>query len=472
MAKRLTQKQGQANQGFINAGKSTITGKIEASHPVVTQQAGKNDNIISGSGMSIASHQPDNKTDNTISGSGMSIAGYQPQKIDPTPVVPSNTVYNPTAPAGSSANTTPTLEQTLGKADLDVPEGGNFLNTHQWDHLKPNFNESPSDRTSRYNNILGAFIDNPTLTMNDFLDFLGNDDAHKRNFQNYLLDNYTDDDVRPYSTPNFAYDTGEITPYEPDRSGGQKTDALGLGLGGADGSVGNSSSSYYSRVGGGGRGSVGGSAAYANGYDLNSLYDLLNARLNEYNNQYGSLMDSVLGAFNTNSANLEDYYTAVMNALGLNLSDTENLLRSQLAQNQQTLEDERRRALQEQYLSRMLAEKNLADRLDAYGLRGGASESVMADLLNNYMNGRASVEEKTQASLADLLQNYLTNLSNARQAYNQNVMGAAQNRLNARQQLANNLAESQANAANYLANARSGAYDDLFTTLANLYTRG
>jgi hypothetical protein len=219
-----------------------------------------------------------------------------------------------------------------------------------------------------------------------------------------------------------------------------------------------------------GGGAVGGTGAYENAYDLGSLYDLLNARLNEYNNQYNSLMDNLLGAYNANTANLDDYYNAVLNALGLNYADTENILTGQLANSQQALEDERRRAMQEAYISRMMAEKQLADQLDAYGLTGGASESVLANLRNNYMNNRAGVEERTQNSLKDLLQTFLGNMSNARQNYNQSLMSAAQNRLNARQQLANNYASSQADAANYLASARSGAYDDLFNTLARLYT--
>jgi len=221
--------------------------------------------------------------------------------------------------------------------------------------------------------------------------------------------------------------------------------------------------------GGNGGGGVGGVPGYESAYDLDALYDLLNAQLAEYNNQYGSLMDSLLAAYGANNENLDSYYQSVLNALANNYSDTENLLRGQYGNSQQALEDDRRRALQEAYISRMMAQKQLADQLDAYGLTGGASESVMANLLNNYLNSRASVEERVQTSLKDLLQNYLSNLSNARQNYNQSLMNAEQNRLNARQSYANNLAEAQASAANYLANARSGAYENLFNALAKQY---
>lgn len=219
---------------------------------------------------------------------------------------------------------------------------------------------------------------------------------------------------------------------------------------------------------GGGSG-VGGVPAYESAYDLDALYDLLNRQLAEYNNQYDSLMANLLSAYDMNNASLDDYYNQVLAALRGNYDDTENYLNGQLGNSQQALEDERRRALQEAYIARMMNEKQLRDQLDAYGLTGGASESVMANLMNNYMNNRASVEEKTQASLKDLLQNYLGNVSNARQSYNQALMNAEQNRLNARQGYANNLAEAQANAANYLANARSGAYENLFNALAKQY---
>lgn len=262
----------------------------------------------------------------------------------------------------------------------------------------------------------------------------------------------------------FNPNAGQTTPVATSALTGAMVGVLGGG-GGGDTTNNNYVGGYGGTSGGGG---VGGVPAYENGYDLDALYDLLNRQLAEYNNQYDSLMANLLSAYNTNNASLDDYYNQVLAALGNNYADTENLLNGQLNTSQQALEDDRRRALQEAYISRMMQEKALADQLDAYGLTGGASESVMANLRNNYMNNRASVEEKIQASLKDLLQNYLSNMSNARQNYNQAVMNAGQNRLNARQNYANNLAEAQANAANYLANARSGAYENLYNTLAKL----
>ena len=283
--------------------------------------------------------------------------------------------------------------------------------------------------------------------------------------------------ARDYGTPetnNLITAAIEGAPFNP--SVGQTIPAATSALTGAMAGVlgsGGGDTTNNNYVGGSGYGTrgggVGGTPAYESAYDLDALYALLNAQLAEYDNQYNSLMANLLSAYNANNASLDDYYNQVLAALGNNYSDTENYLNGQLGNSQQALEDDRRRALQEAYIARMMQEKQLADQLDAYGLSGGASESVMANLRNNYMNNRAGVEERIQTSLRDLLQNYMGNISNARQSYNQALMNAEQNRLNARQGYANNLAEAQSNAASYLANARSGAYENLFNALARQY---
>ena len=203
-------------------------------------------------------------------------------------------------------------------------------------------------------------------------------------------------------------------------------------------------------------GSSGGSRASGtgiagNGYmDISALYDLLNTRLAESDANYNSLL-----------GNLNDTYANALNALGLNYADTEALLNGQLNKSRDELEAQRRRQLQEAYISRMMNEKSLADMLDAYGLTGGASESVMADMRNNYANNRNAVEERVQSSLRDLLMNYLNNVTTARQRYNDSLYNVENSRTSALN-----------DAANYRSRARAEAYEDLFNTLANLTMKG
>lgn len=366
----------------------------------------------------------------------------------------------------------------------------NFSYTNNVSRNNTGYNYGSSDlediiRESTYNSLVGEpgssapFTEIPQTSLNNANLALNGPTTVVANQRNTptLEDLIAAQFARDYGTPetnNLITAAIEGTTFNP--NAGQTTPIADSALTGAmlgmSGGGGNTTNNNY--VGGSGYGTrggggVGGTPAYESAYDLDALYALLNAQLAEYDNQYNSLMENLLSAYNMNNASLDDYYNQVLAALGNNYSDTENYLNGQLGNSQQALEDDRRRALQEAYIARMMQEKQLADQLDAYGLSGGASESVMANLRNNYMNNRAGVEERIQTSLRDLLQNYMGNISNARQSYNQALMNAEQNRLNARQGYANNLAEAQSNAASYLANARSGAYENLFNALARQY---
>ena len=227
-----------------------------------------------------------------------------------------------------------------------------------------------------------------------------------------------------------------------------------------------------SGFGGGSRGGSSSSGGIGGGYDLNSLYDLINQQLAEYDNGYNTLMQNLLNAYNANYGSLNDSYLAALNALGLNYADTESLLNSRFANSQQALEDQRKRAMQEAYIARMMDQKNIEDYLGASGFSGGATESILSSLMNNYRSNRNKIEENTQNSLRDLLQNYLDNLSTARQNYNSGLLSAENNRLSAAQNLANNLYESQANAASRYSDQRANVYQGLYNTLANLALKG
>jgi len=244
--------------------------------------------------------------------------------------------------------------------------------------------------------------------------------------------------------------------------------ADGLDITGTGRGTGSSSSSRsYSRTGSGVSSGLGDGSI-----DISTLYDLLNQRLGEYDANFDEMMAALMDNYNMNFQSLEDAYAAALNRLGSNYSDTEALLNSSLANSQRSLEDDRTRALQEAYIARMMQEKNLADQLDAYGLSGGATESVLADMRNNYNNNRNSIETKVQESLRELLQQYLSNLSDARGRYNDSLLSAETNLLNARQNLANQMSQAQNNVINTRSQQRAGAYEDLYNTLANLTMKG
>ena len=358
-----------------------------------------------------------------------------------------------------------------------------------------NPNTTPAEKTDYWNGVLNDILDTSGLTANTATYGLRNlirnnaeetalEDEEENLGKYNRVNGIVDQVAPPYSSPN--YGLADAISKNTSPSDAISSTSLGKGrdpeLANADLNLDLLADAVSKTIGGGGTsggsgsrgGSGGGSVAsgIAGGYDLSSLEDLINRQLAEYDNGYNTLMQNLLNAYNANFGSLNDSYLAALQALGLNYADTENLLNGRLANSQQALEDARKRAMQEAYISRMMDQKNLEDYLGAAGLSGGATESVLSGILNNYRNNRNKIEENTQTSLRELLQTYLDNMSNARQAYNSGLLNAENNRMSAAQNLANGLYESQANAASNYANQRANVYSNLYDTLAKLALKG
>lgn len=105
-------------------------------------------------------------------------------------------------------------------------------------------------------------------------------------------------------------------------------------------------------------------------------------------------------------------------------------------------------ALRQAYISYMLGQRGLNQQLANGGINGGATESVLANLYNNYGNNRASIENAYNNSLADLVANYNNNVANLGANYNTNYA-------NALADYNNQVANTQSNYASTLANLLS-----------------
>ena len=73
------------------------------------------------------------------------------------------------------------------------------------------------------------------------------------------------------------------------------------------------------------------------------------------------------------------------------------------------------KALQKAYINRMLQDKNLQQSLSAQGLNGGASETTIAGMYNNYNNARNDLEIERQRQTANLLNTYQNNIAQLEQ---------------------------------------------------------
>ena len=212
--------------------------------------------------------------------------------------------------------------------------------------------------------------------------------------------------------------------------------------------TGSSSGSAHTSSGGntygGGGTSRTSSNATVSGNDLQSQLQSLyaqrqaaaqNARdnsMNALNNAYGSQRSSLENSFNTGRGVLDNSYN---NSLS-------------------KIDNDARKTLQESYVNRMLTQKNLGQALAAQGISGGASESAMAGIANNYGNSRNSINETWSNNKADLNNTYQNSLAQLIQSYNSDLA-----------QLESNYANQQASINSNLENGISDSIGDYSSML-------
>lgn len=492
-----------------NVTASTATKNI-SSTPAVAPKANNVTAATATKTVSPSAQKVNNVTASTATQNVSPVASTPTYTTPSTPSTPvSENKYNPSTPTKNDAGayamthdnivtpTTSTGEDAFPSLAESLLGGTTGLTGASVTGLAQtiNPNATPTEKTDYWNGVLNDILDTAGLTANTATYGLRNlirnnaeetalEDEEENLGKYNRVNGIVDQTAPPYSSPN--YGLADAISKNTSPSDAISSTSLGKGrdpeLANADLNLDLLADAVSKTLGGGGTsggsgsrgGSGGGSAAsgIAGGYDLSSLEDLINRQLAEYDNGYNTLMQNLLNAYNANFGSLNDSYLAALQALGLNYADTENLLNGRLANSQQALEDARKRAMQEAYISRMMDQKNLEDYLGAAGLSGGATESVLSSILNNYRNNRNKIEENTQTSLRELLQTYLDNMSNARQAYNSGLLNAENNRMSAAQNLANGLYESQANAASNYANQRANVYSNLYDTLAKLALKG
>lgn len=162
--------------------------------------------------------------------------------------------------------------------------------------------------------------------------------------------------------------------------------------------------------------------------------------------------------YQNNLNNLNSAYGNSVNNLGNTLNGTLGQLEQNYNYSADQLNSTADNALRQAYINRMLAEKNLEQRLNAQGLTGGAAESAVAQLLNNYGSARNSIETQRANDLADLLNTYQNNSNSARSQYNDALNNLIAQNYGYQRQLQNDLA-----------NGVIGTYDDLYGALNSGY---
>lgn len=187
---------------------------------------------------------------------------------------------------------------------------------------------------------------------------------------------------------------------------------------------------------------------------LNNMYSEQQARARE---QQALLAQQAQNAYNSNMASLANAYATRNNALNTNFNSAIEQLAGSYNQSRSALNQSAEDALREAYVNRMMSQRNLGQQLAANGLSGGASESAIANLLNQYGSNRNAISREHNNNLVGLENVYNQNLANAHQAYNDALAQSAADRVNYEMQLNNDLANNRVN-----------SYADLYSSLANL----
>ena len=190
----------------------------------------------------------------------------------------------------------------------------------------------------------------------------------------------------------------------------------------------NTSTPTNDKKGGGSKASTGGA---------NSSADML-ALLRAQASAKQSLADEIYG---NNMGRIEDAYNRVAGNLGSNYDSTVSRLKAARDKSLKEVKQDADNSLRQAYINNELTKRNLNQRLSAMGYNGGATETSMARLANQYSKSRGGINQTLNSNIADLNATYGDNLANALQAYN-----SAMNQLEMQRMSLENAAENARNA--------------------------
>lgn len=170
----------------------------------------------------------------------------------------------------------------------------------------------------------------------------------------------------------------------------------------------------------GGSGGSGGSSV-SGGYD-SSVMDAYLDYMNQLQEQQRQAADAT---YNSNVAAMNNAYEQRSRLLKNNLDSTLKNLQTDYDASKASINNDAEKSSREAYINNMLSKKNLAQNMAAQGLSGGASETTMAGMENNYGNARNEIATTANENLGNLLDLYNKNRNSAQQAYNDQLAADA-----------------------------------------------
>lgn len=151
-------------------------------------------------------------------------------------------------------------------------------------------------------------------------------------------------------------------------------------------------------------------------------------------------------AYDASKARLDEAWGNTQNALSENLNSSLGRLLENYNYGAGKSRKDAQASLRDAYITHMMNKRNLGQNLAAMGMSGGATESSLAKLYNQYGNSKNGIRDTLANNLAELANTYNNNVAAANQAYNTQYADAMNNyiaNLNQLEQaLANNMMSS------------------------------
>ena len=213
------------------------------------------------------------------------------------------------------------------------------------------------------------------------------------------------------------------------------------------------------------------SSSNSAGNAYSSLLAAYQAQQSDYDKYLAEMRAAAQNAYDRGMNALNSAYDSQLSSLSSNLNETRNQLANQYNRSKQNITDDAANSLRQAYINKMLSERNLGQQMTALGLNGGATETTLANMLNNYGSARNNINTTQNNNLSNLEGNYSDNLSQAMQAYNSAVANAnlqkAQQAMSLENALANNQISALGDYQSLMANRNSQYLDLLKAAMAN-----
>lgn len=208
---------------------------------------------------------------------------------------------------------------------------------------------------------------------------------------------------------------------------------------------------------GGGTGSGSGGQVQAPAFDITAYMAQLRAEQ----------MAKAQAAYERNMSRIADAYGSAANSLRGNLDSSISRLNAARDKSMNDVNSDAEDSLRQAYINNMMTRKNLNQRLSAMGYNGGATETTMSSLENQYGKSRSGINETLNKNIANLDMTYGDNLAQAQQAYNSAMANLYLQRMQMEMQAENALNNAETSAVNASMNIDGSYMSALQAALAN-----